>query len=407
MSHTLPFEILKKTFSALSDEDLQECRVTCKQWNQPALEQMRETFCFYNVSEESAPEMIEILEKASPEILGQVKHINLDLTKEPRDEDSTEPVFYWDVDDLLKTVLKLCPNITKISSSTPPPMSEIWDCIKVAVNEGHLQHLESIPTPFDEDMAFEYFPIAKAIKSRLKKMCIYNNFVATDSIRLEVFDPSNCKNGPFSDPWLQEYPKLEELSFAWYCVEETLLDCDAMIENCSNSLKSVELFIRPLMNIFKEDSVSLLPHAVQPRSNVKHFTCSWEMIKSDSIALYLMEKFPCLDSFTLEMNSNGWRRHEKLSETVLASFMHYLSRISALDLGFFLPSNKVKSYLTPFALRPEVKIVHQSNIVDDYEKVVIQRSAKNQEQDTCKITIFTSNPMEYSSENVDKNWKIV
>lgn len=407
MSHTLPFEIVKKVFSSLPDKDLQECRTTCKQWNRVALEQMRETFCFYNVSEESAPELIQILENAPPEILAQVKHVNLDLLDKPRDEDSTDPVFYWDIDDLFDTVLRLCPNITKISSSTPPPMTEVWDCMKRAVEEGYLQHLESIPTPMDSDMAFEWFPVAKASKSRLKEVCIYNDFVATKSITQEVFDPSKCENGPFSDPWLQEFPKIEKLSFAWYCVDETLLDCDVMIENCSNSLKHVELFIRPLMNNFKDDPVPPLSHAIQPRPNVKHFTCSWEMIKSDSIAEYVMEKFPSLESFTLEMKSNGWRCHKNLSENVLTSFMHYLSEIPSLNLGFFLESSKVTSYVAPFALHPEVKIVHQSNIIDDYEKVVIERSARDQEQGTCKITIISSNPKQYIREKLDKDWKLV
>lgn len=147
-----------------------------------------------------------------------------------------------------------------------------------------------------------------------------------------------------------------------------------MINNCTKNnahLKSLYLLIKPLQDP-QLPKVTL--NFIQACYNIKEFKCSWQVFDDDDIIYYLIQKFPNLDHFTVELGPHVWRL-ENVSSQALYTLFEYISKISKLEIICHVQTVQVEECLLSLMNKHnlEIEIVFDPKGAYEYDTLTITR----------------------------------
>ncbi|KAI8049334.1 hypothetical protein BDF21DRAFT_468979 [Thamnidium elegans] len=358
----LPFELLQLIFIQLTNQDLLQCQLTCKRWNQVSAElfysniKMKNTHRYYEYT---------CTIKNSPRLARFLKYVDIGYTLGNQLGET------YDLNDLLSTVVENCPNLLELRGIEPN--YSFWTRLTYAANQGQLLRLRRLPKPTNNCIE-SYIYTALSFKKTLNSLVLCGQ---PGYYSLRKFNYATSYQIIFNS--IKEFSNLQDLVVGHY-TDQLLSYWDAWIDNC-HYLKSltVSLFYTTQRELIRKPDREPNKSILQ-RSDIQKLDCHWEIIKCDEQLKYIIHKFPKLQDlkvvFDPHLENDQKRISNYLSSSVMVEFLQYASTIPKINIGFDIN----KEYVIDIFTRPK-------KLATSFETVLIEYSDNDQNQDkwTCHL----------------------
>lgn len=309
---TLPFELLTLTFSNLSERDILQCQLTCKNWHEASVNQL---YSKIHVNTEDKSRLLVRTLSNTSRLGNCVQNIYTDMLFKTKTDET-----FWDQPKLLNTLIKHCPNLLEIEASEPD--LSFYTRVSYAATQGQLSRLSDLPMPNSASLE-SFIYTALLFKSSLTTMTLQDSdsYFGPDLDESEAYQTLKDQ--------ISEFENLQALEFFSYKSNKRLSDYDAMIEDCPH-LKSIAIDLYP---VNEQEEIKKFEGVINPRPYVHKLECNWSLIDDGSQLSYMIQKFPNLKTLLVTNESIPGLPTNRLICDDLIKFFYYTLAIPNFCMG--------------------------------------------------------------------------
>ncbi|KAF1805196.1 hypothetical protein V8B55DRAFT_1493690 [Mucor lusitanicus] len=337
----LPNEILKQVFSYIDGCHLR-LHYVCRAWRPTAQERLYSDIHVLANGHVREQLLARTLGDLNCQARHYVKNLTIDKYGETIDKNYA----------LLTSICSICPNITSISIGAPS--QQFYQLIYRLRESDHLQKIQRITEPWPKEYIADYCKAILLMKFSATEIFIYSDPTITSvpesSLVLEAFPVAKH---------LEEFPCLEKVVITTSAYM-ALPQFDKILDMCpKNKLKVVHLKLQNVeVDQQRRHSSAAKQINAKPQrvlSSVKELELENDALLTDQDLMYIMEKFPSLESLKATLYESGYFSDDEnysfirsiQSMDTALRFIRYLWRIPCCDFGGFriAPETMVEAIL--------------------------------------------------------------